>query len=579
MGSLGKSIVRENPRGAGTSMRLLLLLLPFTLACKPSSTATTTTTINTTTTTTMPGHIQTRPLEDKDATTDLTTDPTADQTTDPTEDITTDPATDTTVDPTVDPTTDTTLDADTTTAPIDCPEGWIDATEDGLGCLYFVNMDEGINWLATQTICQSNNGYSVEALYMVEAGNLFNLALLTSYFSHRETWWLGLTDLAREGIWTWSNSYNVEVNTSVYSEIWTPNTDVGNPDDCVVMTVGNNSQLAWKDIPCLEVDFDGKPIQAVCQCKGLDCPRLTPTVPTVATPPTPHECPEGWVVAGVLGCVLPLTDQPDLSSQDAQAACQEVGGYLVEPRSVNSEADLEGVAEILYNIVAPWSWWLGLSLQESESGEDQWLWSSDNNPLDKPFWAEGEGNGTNGKTCAILGKVSIKWQWHEVACDATEYRGESIGAICQECLGEHCPPAVTSPMTTTTTTTTLPKPDECVSNNATADTSCYFLNTTKVSWIEGEKSCMIYGGHLASLGSKDENQFLGSSVANGNDVWLGGFSRTIEEWAWTDDMEWSYDEWKAGDSLHEGYVYFEARTYKWIVGSTPNEFSFVCKIP
>ena len=69
--------------------------------------------------------------------------------------------------------------------------------------------------------------------------------------------------ISREGIWTWSNSYNVEVNTSVYSEIWTPNTDVGNPDDCVVMTVGNNSQLAWKDIPCLEVDFDGKPIQVL----------------------------------------------------------------------------------------------------------------------------------------------------------------------------------------------------------------------------------------------------------------------------------------------------------------------------
>ena len=33
-------------------------------------------------------------------------------------------------------------------------------------------------------------------------------------------------------------------------------------------------------------------------------------------------------------------------SKEAQAACQEVGGYLVEPRSVNKEADLEGVAEV-----------------------------------------------------------------------------------------------------------------------------------------------------------------------------------------------------------------------------------------
>ena len=95
----------------------------------------------------------------------------------------------------------------------------------------------------------------------------------------------------------------------------------------------------------------------------------------------------------------------------------------MEPRSENKEADLEGVAEvspslrdingrdetffyliknkreiilsflviqILYNIVAPWSWWLGLSLQESESEGDQWLWSSDNGTLDKQFWADGE---------------------------------------------------------------------------------------------------------------------------------------------------------------------------------------------
>ena len=115
---------------------------------------------------------------------------------------------------------------------------------------------------------------------------------------------------------------------------------------------------------------------------------------------------------------------------------------------MNSEADLEGVAEvkisryfsleqflgqILYNIVAPWSWWLGLSLQESESEEDQWLWGSDNSTLDTntTYWADGEvimdigcfeeptedvcylfqGSGDNGKTCAILGKVSIEWQW------------------------------------------------------------------------------------------------------------------------------------------------------------------------
>ena len=55
---------------------------------------------------------------------------------------------------------------------------------------------------------------------------------------------------------------------------------------------------------------------------------------------------------------------------------------------------------------------------------------------------------------------------------------------------------------------------------------------------------MSYGGHLTSLLSDDENIFLGLNVVDGNDVWLGGFSRTIDDWAWTDDTEWSYAEWK-----------------------------------
>ena len=32
--------------------------------------------------------------------------------------------------------------------------------------------------------------------------------------------------------------------------------------------------------------------------------------------------------------------------QEAQAACQDLGVYLVEPRSAHKEADLEGVAEV-----------------------------------------------------------------------------------------------------------------------------------------------------------------------------------------------------------------------------------------
>jgi len=447
--------------------------------------------------------------------------------------------------------------------------------------------------LATQTACQSDIGNSVEALNIDEAQKLFEIAQLTSFFSHREVWWLGLSDLVSEGRWIWSNSYDVEVNTSMYSDIWTPDTDPGNSNDCVVMTVGNNSQLIWKDIPCLSEEYESngesKPIQAVCQCKGDDCPRFEPTKATVATPPAPHGCPDGWLYSGPgFGCIIPLTEQKDLSSQEAEAACLDVGGYLVEPRSKNREQHLEDIAEILYNVGFAWSWWLGLSFRESESEDgEQWLWTSDDRVPDITYWGTGEVDCTNGCRCAILAKLGVSWAWHQVDCDDSDYRGKSIGAICQECQGKDCPtptappaPATTRTTTTTTTTpmTTFAKPADCATSDAITDGACFFLSTTKVTWVEAEQACMAYGGHLASLADEDENIFFGS-VANGTNVWLGGFSRRPNEWAWTDDSEWSYDEWKAGEPSHDGYVFFEAGTYKWKAASAPDLKSFVCRIP
>ena len=157
-------------------------LKAFMYTSSTTTTTTTTTTTATTTTTdttsTIPpsttGH-QTRPADDPTTTgaEEETTTGAEEETTTATEEETTTAAgEETTTAPeeetTTDPGEETTTDEETTLAPIDCPEGWIDATSDGLGCLLFVEADDGINWLATQTICQSGDGYSVEALDMAE---------------------------------------------------------------------------------------------------------------------------------------------------------------------------------------------------------------------------------------------------------------------------------------------------------------------------------------------------------------------------------------------------------------------------
>ena len=76
------------------------------------------------------------------------------------------------------------------------------------------------------------------------------------------------------------------------------------------------------------------------------------------------------------------------------------------------------------------------------------------------------------------------------------------------------------------------------------DIKCSSLSSLQVSWVEAESTCVSYGGHLASINSDDDSIFLGSSVAAGNDVWIGAFSRKIDEWVWSDDTEWGYEQWK-----------------------------------
>ena len=87
------------------------------------------------------------------------------------------------------------------------------------------------------------------------------------------------------------------------------------------------------------------------------------------------------------------------------------------------------------------------------------------------------------------------------------------------------------------------------------DIKCSSLSSLQVSWVEAESTCVSYGGHLASINSDDDSIFLGSSVAAGNDVWIGAFSRKIDEWVWSDDTEWGYEQWKVRIEKNDSMYY------------------------
>merc|ERR1712012_700869 len=190
-----------------------------------------------------------------------------------------------------------------------------------------------------------------------------------------------------------------------------------------------DGSLSWVDIPCLDSSHDGQDIQAICQCKGTSCvsPTTETSPATTMETTTVHACGEGWSPTETLGCVIALSE-PAGSLEDARAACSSVNGYLVEALNNENEAELETVAEVLHSVLAPWSWWLGLVWDGSA-----WVWIDALEGLTTDdTWGTDQGTGNNGEECAVITKVGTKWEWHDVACNSSEYLGVSIGVICQE---------------------------------------------------------------------------------------------------------------------------------------------------
>ncbi|KAG7456723.1 hypothetical protein MATL_G00238950 [Megalops atlanticus] len=72
---------------------------------------------------------------------------------------------------------------------------------------------------------------------------------------------------------------------------------------------------------------------------------------------------------------------------------------------------------------------------------------------------------------------------------------------------------------------------------------CYRYFTHRHTWEDAEKDCREHGGHLASIHSAMEQDFL-NGLGHEN-TWIGLNDRTVEEdFQWTDNLELEYENWR-----------------------------------
>jgi len=90
------------------------------------------------------------------------------------------------------------------------------------------------------------------------------------------------------------------------------------------------------------------------------------------------------------------------------------------------------------------------------------------------------------------------------------------------------------------------KTKRCFPGWAVHGTSCYKVFETKLNWKDAENHCQEYGGHLASIHSKEENEFIAG--LDSDKLWLGGSDKTTEgSWVWSDGSTFSFTNWGPGN--------------------------------
>jgi hypothetical protein len=121
--------------------------------------------------------------------------------------------------------------------------------------------------------------------------------------------------------------------------------------------------------------------------------------------------------------------------------------------------------------------------------------------------------------------------------------------------------------------------------------SCYEFFADQVSWNVAEERCVAWGGHLASVGSLEEDAFLGVWPAlvgigfwDGSGLWLGGTdARSEGDFRWSDDRGLSYVGWApAQPNNGPGVDCIEKRndtTQRWYDRRCSDGERYVCERP
>lgn len=82
----------------------------------------------------------------------------------------------------------------------------------------------------------------------------------------------------------------------------------------------------------------------------------------------------------------------------------------------------------------------------------------------------------------------------------------------------------------------------------------YKIEEVTVPWSGAKAACESKGGHLATITSQEEQEFIQSLNANNLCLWIGGHRDTDGNWCWITGEPWDYTHWGDGEPNNSSNV-------------------------
>ncbi|KAM9823316.1 secretory phospholipase A2 receptor-like isoform 1-T1 [Syngnathus typhle] len=343
--------------------------------------------------------------------------------------------------------------------------------------------------------------------------------------------WLGANvPIGDEGAWDDGTSF-----TYVHTTSGTPE------DNCVSFFTGNGN---WHYDSCNEKRG------YVCKKRG--------NVKDAAPPPDSNKCAPGWGDHGT-NCYKKV-EEPN-GWLGAWHHCVGMGGNLL---SITSSAEEEFVKGTMGKDTP---FWLGLSNQKCDKfwcrfeGESQKLTWSDGETMNHTNWASNQLESADVASCAYVnqGGMGEPGKWRSGSCLS------SLAYMCKRPL--NCPKC--SPKSGPA----VMKTSDCHKNTFRYGDYCYHYEKTVKTFEGAEKFCLGWGGHLASVHSKEEAQFVYDHSQTSISAFVG-LKKEDDDYEWSDGTTYDNNIWKDGT---KGDCAFPNSAGELSASSCTTERPFVCK--